>query len=170
MAKTWQVVFAFIGIFMAGTFTGGLLALRIARQLAPQRPGFNQGAVEQFVPGQMGKLAEQLDLTKEQREKIRPILQHSGEALRRLRQDTQRETHEILERMHDRVALELTPEQLVKFDKMREQQRQRFLQGAQERKNRPGPPPDGRPKGDGDQQHPDAMPPPATPAETPPGK
>jgi Spy/CpxP family protein refolding chaperone len=166
MAKTWQVVFAFIGIFMAGTFTGGLLALRIARQLAPQHPGFNQGAVEQFVPGQMGKLAQQLDLTKEQREKIRPIVQRSGEALRRLRQDAQRETHEILERMHDRVAVELTPEQLITFDKMREQQRQRFMQGAQDRKGRPGPPPDGWPKSQGD-QHPDATPPPPA---APPGK
>jgi Spy/CpxP family protein refolding chaperone len=160
MEKTWQVVLAFVGIFMAGTFTGGLLALRIARQLAPPRPPINQGVVERFAPDQMRNFAQQLDLTKEQRENIRPIVQRSGEALHRLRQDTQRETTEILERMHDRVATELTPEQLVKFDQLRAQQKQRWQQGIQDRKNHPGLPPDGRPKADGD-QHPDAVPPPA---------
>jgi Spy/CpxP family protein refolding chaperone len=168
MAKTWQVVAAFIGIFIAGTFTGGLLALRIARQLTPPRPpGFNQGqgAVDQFAPAQLRNFAEQLNLTTDQREKIRPILQRSGEALRRLRQDTQHETREILERMHDRVAAELTPEQLVKFDEIRERQRQRMMEQMQERKNHPNQPPGGRPKADGD-QHPDAMPPPA-PAPAP---
>jgi len=158
MEKTWQVVLAFIGIFMAGTFTGGLLALRIARQLAPPRPGFNQGVVEQFAPAQLRNFADQLDLTKEQREKIRPIVQRSGEALRRLRQDAQHETREILERMRDRVAAELTPEQLVKFDEIRERQRQRMKQDMQDRKNRLNQPPGGRPKADGD-QHPDMAPP-----------
>lgn len=165
MEKTWQVVVAFIGIFIAGTFTGGLLALRIVKQLTPPRPPFNQGGVDQFAPAQMRNFAEQLNLTNEQREKIRPIVQRSGEALRRLRQDTQHETREILERMHDRVAAELTPEQLVKFDEIRERWRQRMLDQMQERKNHPNQPPGGRPKGDGDQHGGDQGPPPGPPGK-----
>jgi Spy/CpxP family protein refolding chaperone len=176
MEKTWQVIAAFVGIFIAGTVTGGLLTMRIVKQLAPQHPAAYAGnpgnpggagrpnIVDQFAPAQLRMLAQQLDLTKEQRETLRPILMRTGDTLRRLRQDTQRETRDIVERMHTQIAAVLTPEQTAKFVEIRRWQQQRMFQDQQDRKNRPGQPPGVRPNA-GAEPRGDAAPPPAEPPE-----
>jgi Spy/CpxP family protein refolding chaperone len=179
MEKTWQVIAAFVGIFIAGFVTGGLLTMRIGKLLAPVRPMANGNGnggnfvVDQFAPAQLQMLAQQLELTQEQRETLRPIVLRTGETLRRLRQDTQRETRDILERMHNAIAAVLTPEQLTKFEEIRRRQQQRILQGLQDRKNRPGgQPPGGRPNilrpNAGAEPRGDAGLPPPPPAQPPP--
>ena len=160
MEKAWQVVIAFVVIFIAGAGTGALITLRVVRQLAPVRPAANTGVIERFTVEQMRNFAAQLDLTKEQREQIRPIVMRAAEDLRRVRQDGFRSTHDILERMQNSVSVLLSPEQLVKFEELRQRQQQRLREMMQERRNRPGAPlPNNRPKAGLE---------PAAPAETPP--
>jgi len=125
MDKAWKVILAFVVIFMAGAGTGSLIALRYAQAFLPQprQPGM---VVQQFGVMQMQRLAERLDLTEEQREKIKPIVQKSAADLRRLSADSQRETRDILTSMHNQVAALLTPDQVKKFDQMRQRMNQQF--------------------------------------------
>ncbi|MES1166439.1 MAG: hypothetical protein ABUL68_00415 [Pseudomonadota bacterium] len=137
MEKTWKVVLAFVVIFMAGAGTGSLISLRYAQAFLPQprQPG---AVVQQFGIMQMQRLAERLDLTEAQREKIKPIVQKTGTDLRRLSGDSQRETRDILTSMHDQVAALLTPEQNTKLDEMKQQMQRRMNQQFQERGRWPG--------------------------------
>ncbi len=132
MDKAWKVVLAFVVIFMAGAGTGSLIALRYAKAFLPQprQPG---AVVQQFGIMQMQNLAERLDLTDAQREKIKPIVQKSATDLRRLSSDSQRETRDILTSMHNQVAALLTPDQVKKFDQMRQQIQRRMNQQFQDR-------------------------------------
>ncbi|HWA10595.1 MAG TPA: hypothetical protein VG838_14215 [Opitutaceae bacterium] len=148
MEKTWKVVLAFVVIFMAGTVTGSVIALRVARSfMPPQRP---PGAVvEQFGAMQLQRLARQLELTDDQKEKIRPIAQKTGDDLRKLSRDSQKETHDVIARMDDQVSALLTPEQQKKFAEFQKRRYQEFLNRGY---RGPGPM-GGRPQG----QHPRQM-------------
>jgi Spy/CpxP family protein refolding chaperone len=142
MEKTWKVVLAFVVIFMAGAGTGSLIALRYAQAFLPQprQPG---AVVQQFGIMQMQRLAERLDLTDAQRGKIKPIVQKTAADLSKLSSDSQRETRDILNSMHDQVAALLTPEQNKKLDEMKQQMQRRMNQQFQDRGGRwpggPGP-------------------------------
>jgi Spy/CpxP family protein refolding chaperone len=123
MDKSWRVILAFTGIFIAGIVTGGLLTLRFMQKpgdrrgqhASPQRggPGGNQ---YQFGPQLLSRLTEQLELTEEQRKAIKPIETRTTEEVRRLRRETQQGTELIIERMQADIIKELTPEQRVKFE------------------------------------------------------
>jgi Spy/CpxP family protein refolding chaperone len=154
MDKSWRVILAFLGIFVAGTVTGGLIALRVAQKVADRRP---PPPTLQQGPPQIGvqllrRFAEQLNLSKAQRDKIRPIELRAGEELRRLRRETQQSNELIIDRLRDDIAAELTPEQRTRFEELHTKARDRFKQYLldQERNrrdlappNRPrdGPPP-----------------------------
>jgi Spy/CpxP family protein refolding chaperone len=168
MEKTWKVVLAFVGVFVAGSITGGLFAFRVAQKMEERRPvvasvvptpPIEQPPVQppaptpatsapatqtpapaptplptvapanaappQFGPQLMRRFTEQLNLTREQRMKIRPIAARTEEELRRLRRETQHNTELVIERMQDEIAALLTPQQRGKFDEMVLQARER---------------------------------------------
>jgi hypothetical protein len=70
----------------------------------------------------------QLDLTPEQRQQIRPIVNETAESLRRLRQENLHSGELVLETMQDQVTAVLTPAQRTKFENLINQQRQRMQQ------------------------------------------
>ena len=153
MDKPWKVISAFVGVFIAGSIFGGLLALRfdLSRHGMTKRPSAHDGPV---LPQLMQRFVERLDLTLEQREQLRPVMERAGEDLRRLRQSGFRETGVVLERLQQDVARVLTPEQRVKLEKMREEMRARIHRERdrgprpERRGNPPGgsmPPPPGAP-------------------------
>jgi len=137
---------AFAVVFLAGGVAGGLVAVRMA-------PTFVQRRVfsEQFATSQMRRLVEVHQLTPEQIEKIRPIVEATGEELIRLR----RNTSAAFERMHAGILRELNPEQRARHEewliKMREREqrdRERSRQLEEERSKTPPdrkPPPGARP-------------------------
>jgi hypothetical protein len=108
MKPSWKIIAAFAGIFIAGAIAGGFGALGLAKKYARRPP---PPPAEQFGFQQMKKLVEQLVLTPEQIERIRPILTETGDDLRGHR----REAMKLLERMEARVTRELTEEQRVRF-------------------------------------------------------
>ncbi|MSU69963.1 MAG: hypothetical protein EXS39_04150 [Opitutaceae bacterium] len=159
MEKPWKVILTFVGIFMAGTITGGMIALRVARQLqitairaamgsmnpGMNNPGVNSAgrgadpgsgpnanlnvAIDQFVPMQMRRFNRELNLTEEQRQKIKPVLQRSREDLIRLH----REGQEVMKRVEDEVSRMLTPEQTARLAEIRSRQQQQQEQQQQQR-------------------------------------
>jgi Spy/CpxP family protein refolding chaperone len=148
MGKTWQVILATVAIFLAGLVTGGATALGVVwvvrhRAMGPGQggpAGARQGAsaLQQFGPQLMRSFANQLDLSKEQRAKIMPIVRRTAGQLARDRREIQLTSVLAIEKMQDEIADILTPEQRTRFEDLIRQQRarlQQFKQGV------PPPPP-----------------------------
>jgi Spy/CpxP family protein refolding chaperone len=145
MDKSWRVILAFVGIFIAGTVTGGLISLRLAQSMSVrgERPrpagqpqvagGAGNQAPQQFNPQLMRRVAEQLNLTPDQKEKMKLIEARTGEELRRLRRENLHSTELIIEKCQDDIAALLNPEQRAKFDEMILRARERIRKFMQER-------------------------------------
>ena len=130
MSRTLGVFLAFIGIFVAGGITGAFVALRVQPSVTHRR------AAERFTQQQFKSLAEELQLTSEQRERIRPIITSSGRQI----QEHRREILSILQDMETQVRAQLTEEQRSRYDVVRAQQlenlrnrRERFRNGVMDR-------------------------------------
>jgi Spy/CpxP family protein refolding chaperone len=121
MAKTWQIILATVAIFVAGLVTGGATALGVVDWIrthraanAPLNPfGPHPGQVQQINPQLIRNFALQLDLTKEQRAKIGPIMRRAARL------------------MTEEISDVLTPEQRVKFEELIREQRERIQQFRQ---------------------------------------
>ena len=121
MDKPWKVILAFTGIFLAGILVGSLVTLRWGVNRSHRQPGG-----EQMGPALMQRLTHQLDLTADQQEKIRPIVDRTADELRDLRRSTQRSSAAALVRMHTAVEPLLTPAQKIKLDELVTKQRERW--------------------------------------------
>jgi hypothetical protein len=129
MNKTLLVIFAFIGVFVCGALVGGAAAVRFGRDVVEKR------AVAQLNLRQLRTLGETLELTAEQKRKIRPLLQRAV----RDRVTAQRHLQLVQERVHDDIALVLTPTQLEKYRQFRANERERdraWLRWAREQRAR----------------------------------
>jgi Spy/CpxP family protein refolding chaperone len=140
MVKTWQVILATIGIFLAGLVTGGATAFGIVRWVAHHRganaapfvQGFGrQGQPQQFGPQLMRRYADELNLTEDQKARIMPIVKRVAAQLGRDRHEVQLKTAFEIEKMQDEIADILTPEQRSKFEELVAQQKARFQQFRQ---------------------------------------
>jgi Spy/CpxP family protein refolding chaperone len=137
MVKTWQVVLATVGIFIAGLVTGGATALGVVKWIA-RHPRFNPagmplvgprpGQVQQFGPQLMRSFANQLDLTDEQRSRIGPIVKSTAAQLSHERREVQLTSALAIEKMQDEIAEILTPTQRVKFELLIARQREKLQQ------------------------------------------
>jgi len=110
MNKTWPLVLIFIGIFVTGVVSGGFLAFRYSRSVAVKK------IAEQFSIQELRKIGDQLQLTREQRERMKPIWLRAGAQLR----DINKERSAVLEQMIDDVKKELNEAQRAKYDEIRE--------------------------------------------------
>lgn len=137
MDKPWKVVLAFVGIFIAGAVFGAFFSLGVGKELLalqppatgpkqspPPRPSLAAVPPSWQAPQLLGRFTERLDLTAEQREHIKPIVQRASEDYRRQWQANVRETGFILERLQNDIRKELTPEQQAKLEKMEQRQRE----------------------------------------------
>ena len=152
MVKTWQVVLATVGIFIAGLVTGGATALGVVKWIA-RHPRVNPaamplfgprpGQVQQFGPQLMRSFANQLDLTEDQRARIGPIVKRTVAQLGRERREVQLTSALAIEKVQDEIADILTPDQRTKFEELIAQQRarlQQFRQSGPQQPTQSGPP------------------------------
>lgn len=163
MASTLKIVLAVGGIFIAGAVTGGFAGWRAADYMAREKR-----ARPLFGPNEIGgRLAEQLKLTPEQKDKIRPILLRTSEELRKVRRDSFNQTAEIIGKMDADMAKELTEPQRAMLNEIRAKEEERRKKWMDERAKRneqrqPGAPAEG----EGPPRSPADMPP-LPPARTP---
>lgn len=107
--NTWKVIVATIVIFATGAITGALI---VGHSVRP-RPG--PGGVRlEFLR----RMERDLDLTKEQREKIDKILKESQEQTRRIMQPVSPTLHAQLQRTKEEFREVLTPSQQTRFDEL----------------------------------------------------
>jgi Spy/CpxP family protein refolding chaperone len=145
MAATFKIVLAVSGIFIAGAVTGGFAGLGLAEYRAREAR-----AQQRFGPTEIGgRLAAQLQLTEEQKEVIRPIMNRTSEALRKVRRESFSQTAAIIDKMDADLAKVLTAEQktLLKDIRAREEERRKKWMSERAKRNEQSPPP--RPGEDG---------------------
>ncbi len=123
MAKSWKVILAFAGVFLAGGICGGLVARRVEKFY---RPGGKPPVAQAFWPQVIHRLDEKLSLTPEQKEKIRPIVQRTQAEVQKLRRDHFAGVSHAMERMHAEIDVLLTPEQRIKLEELRSKLRERI--------------------------------------------
>jgi hypothetical protein len=155
MKESWKIAIAFLVVFLCGGAIGSVYSLRYAKMQiqAEQNQPFQQ--IPPGPPGQPGQPGprggrmgqspvqpenfgvqlmnrwlrfNQLGLTPEQRQQIRPIVNETAESLRRLRQENLHSGELIIEKMQDQVTVILSPAQRAKFESLINQQRQRMQQ------------------------------------------
>ena len=145
MNKTWQVVLAFLVVFVAGGAIGSVFTLRLAvMDKAPVTHGADPNSTARAKPEDFGPVlmrrwllnSNQLGLTQEQREKIRPIFFDTAEDLQRAREESQHSYVLLIEHMQDEIAANLTPGQRDKFYSLIQNQREKLNRYTKELKRR----------------------------------
>ncbi|MDF3058583.1 MAG: hypothetical protein K0R17_2798 [Rariglobus sp.] len=132
VAATLKIILAVSGIFVAGAVTGGFASLRVADHLARQKR-----AQERTGPTEIGaRLAEQLQLTPEQKEKIRPIITRTSEELRKVRREAFGQMASVVASMDAELSKDLTDEQRVRLKEIRAKEEERRKQWTIERAER----------------------------------
>lgn len=135
MNKTLLVILAFLGVFVCGAAVGGVVTFRFGRQAVQKK------AAEQIGLQQWRKMGEQMELTAEQREKIRPLVVRAAQD----RQTALKQAQVFNERLVDDVEALLTPEQREKFQEQRKRQGekerhwQRWVREQRQRRGEMGP-------------------------------
>ncbi len=147
MNRTLKVSLLVAGIFACGVVVGGVAGRHYAskgskdKAQAPQSEGFSMRV--------MRKLAEEIELTPEQRAAIDPIISKAGDELRELRRESVKQSTVVIEAMDAAVAAQLTPEQREKFIKLKAEQHARMKALFEERQRRRGENGEREPGGDG---------------------
>lgn len=154
MQSPWKVIVAFIGVFIAGAVFGAFFSLGVGARLVNRMrgpgavaplvnlPGAKRGPAGAQPPVQgaqvLRRLADRLDLTPAQRERIMPLIQRAVQDFRRQQANLFREDGYILQRLQQDIAKELTAEQRKKLNELQERQRallRKRLMDAQEMHN-----------------------------------
>ncbi len=114
MNRTGVVVLVFVGVFLAGAVSGGFVGARLAESWA------HRSAAGMFAQKQFWRVADQLSLASDQRERIGVIITKAAEDV----QVHRREISSIAEKMEAAVRHELTEEQRSQFDVVRGRMRE----------------------------------------------
>jgi len=123
MGRIILVSLVFVAIFATGVITGAFVMLNVVKHRA-QKNNPPPAIAVPFNPQMLRRFAEQLDLTREQREQLRPIITQYAEEFRVQR----RENDSAVQRMEADVDKVLTPDQRVKLEKLKDEQRIRVLE------------------------------------------
>jgi hypothetical protein len=117
----WKIVLSLAAIFLAGSITGGLFTIAIAKHEVRR-----QSDPTQWFQLTMQRWKKRLHLTAAQEERLKPTVEATVNELRTLRTNDVRQTDEILTRAQARIDPELTAEQRQRLQKMREARKRRL--------------------------------------------
>jgi len=115
----WKISFYLIALFLAGVVTGAVLTHQIGRKIMMK--AMRQDAMAEHWRRDLEK---KLSLTPDQSQKIAPIITDGMSTFRSVLHD---QMQAALSNCNACIAVELTPEQRTKFEKI-EQEQQEFIQ------------------------------------------
>lgn len=159
MDVPWKVLFAFVGVFIAGAVFGGVFTVGVSARrdansrraerplnqippkkekvfvAGPKAPGAEvvQARGNSITPTLMREFTRRLRPTEEQQAEFRKILGRAGEDMHRLRQQNFADVARATERMYADIAGILSPEQKSELEKMRLQQEERMQSDRKKR-------------------------------------
>ena len=117
----WKVAFLVLASFVAGAVTGAFLVMGSAKdEMRRQRDPLR------WFSNTPDRWRTEMNLTADQDQKIRPILEQLDDELANRRAVDLRETEGILSRGEDRISAILTPDQRPRLHQTFEQRRQRL--------------------------------------------
>jgi hypothetical protein len=111
MNRKFKLSLYIAAIFAAGVITGIFISYQVVRHMMPNQ--------ERMAKHWCGELESKLDLKQEQMQKIRPII---DKALVGFKKNLSQEIFTSLSNAYEKIALELTPEQKVKLEKLHHDQ------------------------------------------------
>jgi uncharacterized membrane protein len=117
----WKIVAALVAIFLAGAIAGGVIAVKVA-----QRQVRGRADPSRWVDGTLARWSARLNLTEQQRERLRPVLEETVRDLRELRRRDLEQTNALMRRAQERLEPELNPAQREILHRMQEQRRRRL--------------------------------------------
>ena len=142
----WKVILATVIIFAAGVITGGVLVHRVKRGERPRpipqmaRPQQEIAPTPWFVRREfLERMDRNLNLSREQYDRIAKILQESQERTRQVFKRVGPEIQEELRHVRREIRGQLTPEQAEKFEELQREIRQRPRPPGEEMERRPPP-------------------------------
>jgi Spy/CpxP family protein refolding chaperone len=147
--SAWKVILATLVIFTAGLFTG---ALGIRHFAPPEpKPPFKATPDNPFLPWMVREqfvqfLAENINLTPDQKEKVLKIVHESQQRTRILTSLIEPEMREELRATRESIREVLTPEQREKYEEILKRRGKQHDMSRQGPMRRPSPP--GRDLGD----------------------
>jgi Spy/CpxP family protein refolding chaperone len=113
-AKVKKIWGAFVLIFFSGLLLGGVIGFYIGKP--PARKSANSQSFRQHI---FDNYVNELALTPEQQQKIRPVVDKGFDRIQDFRLKRSGELIEIISRNYDDLKFFLTPEQLKKLEEMR---------------------------------------------------
>lgn len=118
MNRKLKITFYLAAIFVTGVVTGMFISYQVARHMMPSK--------EKMVDHWCGELQSKLDLTPEQLQKIRPIIESD---MADFKDGLCRQMVGNLSNCNAQIAAELTPAQKVKLEQLQKDQ-ERFIRTA----------------------------------------
>lgn len=122
-----RIVLTMLGIFVAGAVVG------IFANDAWRRHERSKFTARDFSERHFQRMADYLELTDEQVERIRPMMTDFAEQIRLVRSESFEEVKGIFTQMNTHLVAELSPEQLIRHRKMMEEVRARFDRASKRR-------------------------------------
>ncbi len=108
----WKVRVAAAVIFLLG-FAAGMLSLNAYRAWARQNAPTREDRIE--------RMAKELQLSAEQKTKVKQIFDDTREQLRGLRKESEPKVAEIRKQAYERIQQTLSPDQWQKFQQLRKE-------------------------------------------------
>ena len=128
MTTKTKMICGLVALFAAGVVVGGSVGFTAAKKTVAPKEGERRehGSRRDFADKWCSKLSDDLNLTPEQVEKIKPITEDTSAQLKAVHSDNNDRVRTIFKASHQRIKAILTPEQLEIFEqKNRERENKR---------------------------------------------
>ena len=130
MATNLKIVLTVSGIFLTGAVTGGFVGFRVAEHYGARPQMQLRGGPLELIGG---RAAEQLNLTREQKQQIRPLIGRTSGELRNISREAFSRSGELIAKMDVDMAKILTPEQFDILKEIRAKENEKRRQWMKER-------------------------------------
>lgn len=127
--RHWKILLSLVAIFIVGGITGSLLTARLVKKALAKRANWESWSVatlEQFQ--------KRLQLTPEQVEKLRPVFAQRTEDYKRIRNNMVSDVLKVIQETNEQVEKELTPEQMERFEKLKQELRAQLRERAKSKR------------------------------------
>jgi Spy/CpxP family protein refolding chaperone len=130
MTTKTKLVCGLVAIFAAGIVVGGSVGFTAARKSQAPAPATEQkrehGSKRDFADKWCSKLSDDLNLTAEQVEKIKPITEETSAQLKAVHAENNDRVRAIFKASHEKIKSILTPEQLAIFEQKNRERENRI--------------------------------------------